>query len=130
MEEKDFILRFHARVREIDRKYEKHNNQDFDNGVYHKFAYKQHKPAGSVEEAQVDDGPKERTSSLKKISNPSLANEGLPNFYRKMDNAKIDQVVELGYPRDLVIKSLKQNLSNHCTTCYYLLCMDQDFTWA
>jgi hypothetical protein len=42
MEDKDFVLRFSAQVREIDRKYEKLNNQDFDNGVYHKYAYKQH----------------------------------------------------------------------------------------
>lgn len=40
MEEKDIILRFGIRVRELDRAYEKFNNQDFDNGVYHKFAYK------------------------------------------------------------------------------------------
>lgn len=55
MEEKDFILRFNAQVREIDRKYEKHNNQDFDNGVYHKFAYKQHIKTGPDEEEQADD---------------------------------------------------------------------------
>ena len=27
-------------MREINREYEKFNNLDFDNGVYHKFAYK------------------------------------------------------------------------------------------
>jgi len=41
MVDKDFIIRFHQRVRELDRNYEKLNNQDFDNGVYHKYAYKQ-----------------------------------------------------------------------------------------
>lgn len=42
-------MRFGAQVREIDRKYEKLNNQDFDNGVYHKYAYKHHaKPAEEV----------------------------------------------------------------------------------
>lgn len=40
MEDKDIMIRFHARVRELDRNYEKLNNQDFDNGVYHKYAYK------------------------------------------------------------------------------------------
>jgi hypothetical protein len=41
MEDKDLMIRFHPRVRELDRNYEKLNNQDFDNGVYHKYAYKQ-----------------------------------------------------------------------------------------
>lgn len=40
MEDKDMMIRFHQRVRELDRNYEKLNNQDFDNGVYHKYAYK------------------------------------------------------------------------------------------
>jgi len=40
LEDKDIMIRFGIKVREIDRKYEKFNNQDFDNGVYHKFAYK------------------------------------------------------------------------------------------
>ena len=41
MQDKDLMIRFHQRVREIDRNYEKMNNQDVDNGVYHKYAYKQ-----------------------------------------------------------------------------------------
>jgi hypothetical protein len=41
MADKDLMIRFHPRVRELDRNYEKLNNQDFDNGVYHKYAYKQ-----------------------------------------------------------------------------------------
>ena len=41
MADKDLMIRFHQRVRELDRNYEKLNNQDFDNGVYHKYAYKQ-----------------------------------------------------------------------------------------
>lgn len=40
MEDKDHMIRFHPRVRELDRNFEKLNNQDFDNGVYHKYAYK------------------------------------------------------------------------------------------
>jgi hypothetical protein len=65
-------------------------------------------------------------ASTKSI-NQSLANLGLPNFYRKIDKNIVDKVVEFGYPKDLVIKSLKQNISNHCTTTYYLMCMDQNF---
>lgn len=52
MEEKDFILRFGIRVRELDRAYEKFNNQDFDNGVYHKYAYKNQ--GGNKEENKED----------------------------------------------------------------------------
>ena len=44
MEDKDIMLRFGIRVRELDRAYEKFNNQDFDNGVYHKYAYKKQDP--------------------------------------------------------------------------------------
>ena len=42
MEDKDQLIRFNIHCRELDRAYEKFNNQDFDNGVYHKFAYKAH----------------------------------------------------------------------------------------
>ena len=48
--DKDYMIRFHPRVRELDRNYEKLNNQDFDNGVYHKYAYKQKGKKGEKEE--------------------------------------------------------------------------------
>lgn len=98
--------------------------------MYHKYAYKQHaKPLN----ASTDDNKAadiqnnlNKTASTKSISQ-SLVNLGLPSFYRKIDKEILDKVVEFGYPRDMVIKSLKQNISNHCTTTYYLLCMDQTF---
>ena len=69
MEDKDVMIRFHPRVRELDRNYEKLNNQDFDNGVYHKYAYKQKgKPEGGKDgdkdgekEGKKEEGLKEET---------------------------------------------------------------------
>eukprot|EP00352_Strombidinopsis_acuminata_P000113 CAMPEP_0176338876 /NCGR_PEP_ID=MMETSP0126-20121128/304_1 /TAXON_ID=141414 ORGANISM="Strombidinopsis acuminatum, Strain SPMC142" /NCGR_SAMPLE_ID=MMETSP0126 /ASSEMBLY_ACC=CAM_ASM_000229 /LENGTH=65 /DNA_ID=CAMNT_0017682107 /DNA_START=827 /DNA_END=1024 /DNA_ORIENTATION=+ len=45
------MIRFNVRVRELDRQYEKFNNQDFDNGVYHKYAYKNAKQKAEEEAA-------------------------------------------------------------------------------
>lgn len=53
MEDKDIMVRFHPRVRELDRNYEKLNNQDFDNGVYHKYAYKQKKKDPEAKEIDL-----------------------------------------------------------------------------
>lgn len=36
MEDKQRVIRFHKRCREIDRQYEFNNNGALDNGVYHK----------------------------------------------------------------------------------------------
>lgn len=55
MEDKDFMIRFHPRVRELDRNYEKLNNQDFDNGVYHKYAYKQKVGNKNAEEVKTEE---------------------------------------------------------------------------
>ena len=56
MMDKDIMIRFHQRVRELDRNYEKLNNQDFDNGVYHKYAYKQKKPDGKNQNEEEKNG--------------------------------------------------------------------------
>lgn len=62
------MIRFHPRVRELDRNYEKLNNQDFDNGVYHKYAYKQKAKQEGAKEGEKDgqgkgkdEGPKEES---------------------------------------------------------------------
>lgn len=58
MEDKDLMIRFHPRVRELDRNYEKLNNQDFDNGVYHKYAYKQKAKQEGAKEGEKDPSAK------------------------------------------------------------------------
>jgi len=47
--EKMMVLKFARRCREIDRQYERNNNGDLDNGVYHKFAQ-------NSEEKEQEDG--------------------------------------------------------------------------
>ena len=64
MEDKDVMVRFHPRVRELDRNYEKLNNQDFDNGVYHKYAYKQ-KANQKKDEAREDSKSGIREETIK-----------------------------------------------------------------
>ena len=51
------ILRLAAKVRDVDRQYEKNNNCDVDNGVYNQFAYEsesQLNPLGSNEDSDED----------------------------------------------------------------------------
>jgi hypothetical protein len=48
---KSTTIKFGPLTRVINREYEKNNNLDFDNGVYHKFAYK-NQPKVSRQERQ------------------------------------------------------------------------------
>ena len=67
-------IRFNARVRELDRQYEKFNNQDFDNGVYHKYAYNQGKGNAEEEKRREDEeeGLKEEVISQEDVKNQNL----------------------------------------------------------
>ena len=55
LEDKDMAIRFNVRVREMDRQYEKFNNQDFDNGVYHKYAYNQGKNKDDANKGELEE---------------------------------------------------------------------------
>jgi len=67
--DKDMAIRFNVRVRELDRQYEKFNNQDFDNGVYHKYAYNQGK---KPEDGKGDEGLKEETIERDEVDTKGL----------------------------------------------------------
>mmetsp|Transcript_37531 Transcript_37531/g.57494 ORF Transcript_37531/g.57494 Transcript_37531/m.57494 type:complete len:140 (+) Transcript_37531:4742-5161(+) len=132
LEDKDLMIRFHPRVRELDRNYEKLNNQDFDNGVYHKYAYKQKvkkeedKKAEEIKEEKIkqsdvlinnfnQDGRKRKREK---------ADINYHNYYIKINESVIKDTERLGFPINYIQKCLKDNSNNHCTTTYYLLCMD------
>lgn len=80
--DKDMAIRFNARVRELDRQYEKFNNQDFDNGVYHKYAYNQGKGNQNAEEEKKrledEEGLKEEVISQDDVLNKNLVRKNGP----------------------------------------------------
>ena len=134
LEDKDFMIRFHPRVRELDRNYEKLNNQDFDNGVYHKYAYKQKKKDGKDGE-KGDDLKEEKIEPSDVLTNQNNkdgqrkrkrenADINYHNYYIKINQNVIKDTERLGFPTEYIQKCLKENSNNHCTTTYYLLCMD------
>lgn len=49
------------------------------------------------------------------------------NYYIKINQNVITDTSRLGFPRHYIEKCLRDNANNHCTTTYYLLCMDQNF---
>lgn len=55
MYEKNDVMKFQARVRDVDRQYELNNNCEVDNGVYNKFVY--NSPNNEDDELQPGNGP-------------------------------------------------------------------------
>ena len=49
------------------------------------------------------------------------------NYYLRVDEKIVEEVEDYGFPRPYVLKCLQENVNNHCTTSYYLLCMDQNY---
>ena len=75
MMDKDIMIRFHHRVRELDRNYEKLNNQDFDNGVYHKYAYKQKAQAKKDEQAIKEEEIRQSDVQMNNLVSPADATD-------------------------------------------------------
>lgn len=90
MMDKDIMIRFHHRVRELDRNYEKLNNTDFDNGVYHKYAYKQKKGNQKGNEEQIIKEEEIRQSDvlMNNLVSPNQfkSSETFNNYYVKIND--------------------------------------------
>lgn len=67
---------------------------------------------------------------MKRVSNrkPGKRHKEEINLYMKKDEAIVEKVVKLGFPPEYVAKCLQDNMNNHCTTAYYLLMMDQNYS--
>ena len=120
----------------MDRQYEKFNNQDFDNGVYHKYAYNQGKALSEEEKKRIEEeeGLKEEVISQEDVLNKNLVRKqrrqmkdnlaDQHNYYMRVDEKIVQEVEDYGFPPPYILKCLGENVNNHCTTSYYLLCMD------
>lgn len=60
----------------------------------------------------------------RKRQNPDI---NYQNYYMRLDEKIIDQVEDFGFPKAYIMKCINENVNNHCTTSYYLLCMDQNY---
>ena len=110
LQDKDIMIRFNVRVRELDRQYEKFNNQDFDNGVYHKYAYNQGK------KKEGEDDLKEEVIEKDEVSNQNLVRDNKKrkkqeelnylNYYLKIDERIVGLVEQYGFPKPFVMKCL------------------------
>jgi len=131
--QKKDIIKFSAKVRDVDRQYEKNNNGDIDNGVYNKFI------CDSNEDINIEE------SSLESITLTNNSLDSLKNFakvehYRDVqfaervsshvtsevaiDRKALKRIEEFGYKSDYVEKCLKENQLNYATATYYLLTND------
>ena len=123
IKEKSTVV-FTAKVREIDRQYERNNNCEVDNGVYNKDdpiaekASNQFDPFANaneiasnevIEEVEVGK-PKKKCIPTVRLSKPL-----------KIDKEIVNAIEEFGFSREFIESSLLKNEMNHATATYYLL---------
>ena len=141
---KSEIIKFSAKVRDIDRQYEKNNNGDLDNGVYNKLICASSKGNRSLDSCNsintsfeqpmaspvecnkketkkpsvIDSGKKKVGESIGASPAPVI---GMCEEFYRVDEEAIRKVEAFGYPRVYIIKCLNNNELNYATSTYYLL---------
>jgi len=119
------IIKFSGKVRDLDRQYERNNNEEVDNGVYNKFMCENEDDNVSISSSEIQSIEDYITISKQpkvKRSESTLAfttdqSVGIP----ELDMRVLDTIEFFGYPKDYVKKCLYNNELNHATTTYYLL---------
>jgi len=95
------VIKFSSKLREINRKYERDNNSNNDNGIY-------------VNNASSDIPIKSHSTRLT-ATNSTQSSSSHP------DNQILNKMETMGFEKSFVLDSLKSNVHNCATTCYYLL---------
>jgi len=100
-------IKFNAKVKKIDRKYEKNNNYELDNGIYNN-------------QSPILTATVKTKMNIKNVIKRSLV-DSLIQKPLVIDEEIVEKVVKLGYPKAYIIKSLEESEHNYATTSYYLL---------
>lgn len=138
IKEKGEMIRFGAKVKDIDRQYEKNNNGDVDNGVYNKFVCESSNDASRREVSSVE------SSESDSISYGDLADSRLGHYrtrqaktsettlphtqevvigkrWPSVDKDALGVMEEYGFRAKYVAACVQDNLLNHATATYYLM---------
>eukprot|EP00826_Nyctotherus_ovalis_P001170 TRINITY_DN10153_c0_g2_i8.p1 TRINITY_DN10153_c0_g2~~TRINITY_DN10153_c0_g2_i8.p1 ORF type:complete len:251 (+),score=64.79 TRINITY_DN10153_c0_g2_i8:73-825(+) len=119
------VIKFGAKVKEIDRQYEKNNNCEVDNGVYNECWDKSDDSSlSSDSDDSLEDEiilineplPKPIDQSIKNLLLDSLAPK-----QAAVDKRIVNCIAELGYPKEYVMEGLEKSWRNYATTSYFLL---------
>ena len=92
------IIKFSSKLREVNRQYERDNNSNIDNGVY-------------VQSAPFTQPSRITTSKSQSINS-------------KVDEENLNKMEKMGFEKPYVKNSIKKNMHNCATTCYYLMNYD------
>ena len=93
-------IKFASKLRELNRRYERNNNSNIDNGIYVKSVLSKYTNKASIERLIMN--------------NPE---EG---YQSEINDKILAKMVKFGFNKEGVIASINSNLHNSMTTCYYL----------
>jgi hypothetical protein len=113
-------IKFAKKAKTANREYERCNNKDFDNGVYHKFVYKnQPQLLRNSEHGSACELAEER----------EIAQRCFEKMYSELNGEVLDYMEKTLriWPRATIVDWLMRNECNHSTATYYLLLMRQKF---
>eukprot|EP01022_Parablepharisma_sp_SALTPOND_P013441 TRINITY_DN17_c0_g2_i1.p1 TRINITY_DN17_c0_g2~~TRINITY_DN17_c0_g2_i1.p1 ORF type:complete len:912 (+),score=114.75 TRINITY_DN17_c0_g2_i1:1513-4248(+) len=127
--DKKMAIKFSAKVRDIDRQYEKNNNGEVDNGVYNKFAEEGRSESNDSLNESFEEGGTQYSGLLEGYDKTASTQATIVKYHaerekeqtEKIDEEVLKKVETLGYPRGYVLSCLNEGKMNYATTAYYLL---------
>ena len=125
------VMKFMAKVREVDRQFERNNNCEVDNGVYNKedvdLQAGEANKNSNFDPLAVSDQDKDKEYECKspreeeRISKRHCIPKLTEITQLKIDSGALSKVESFGFPKTFVENSLIMNETNHATTTYFLL---------
>jgi len=127
--EKKCVIKFGAKVRDVDREYEKNNNGDLDNGVYNKLMESSKEKSlyesnDSLEGSFGEDVEPQCSGILDEEPETTVAPYTEERQKEKLNEEIIKQLENLGYPKKYIVTCIEEGKMNYGTAAYYLLLND------
>ena len=114
------VIKYNAKVRDLNRNYELNNNQEIDNGVV--ITPNDSEDKEKKNENNILNGSYNNKYQSRHISPPNERNDyGETNTAEEINEDALDVIQNLGYKKSYMKKSLLNNEFNYATTSYKLI---------